>query len=413
MPRGGRLPGLTMTKLPIHLLLYLAILGLAAGGGFQFWQALQEKNHVPDPKADQAQFLKSIQRGRDSAGRTSNGPDYAAHEDFWNSFRYANFTGKEPPKPVESTDAKPAEDVKPEVPEIKLEDVFVIECMVFDGEQSKVILRYKPSANVQLPPEMLTGTGGAGTGPVADTVPARPGVRGNQGASGVPGNRAGSLPTFDNGLGAVQHLTLDDTLWKPYEHIRLVRVADDASYAVFRVEKPSVPKEEWKEEQIYPEVLELPQDVLRKLQEGGIDVSRNQQSGGADQPAAPAQPSGWVDMPETQEIGRNHYNIGSHDRDMIASDPSRVFDEDVGTATYRSRDGRVQGVRITRLAPGYDRYGVQEGEVLISLNGEPVGSKAEAYKVGKRLYQRGVRTFEAVFLRNGQSITRTYVAPDQ
>ena len=45
---------------------------------------------------------------------------------------------------------------------------------------------------------------------------------------------------------------------------------------------------------------------------------------------------------------------------------------------------------------------------IISINGIPVTGMANAKKTGRRLYNKGVRTFRAEILRMGQVIERTY-----
>ena len=217
------------------------------------------------------------------------------------------------------------------------------------------------------------------------------------------------MPSFARPQGFVQHLELEDTLWKRYDYIRFVRVAEDASHASFVREDPNVEQKEWKEETLYPEVLDLPQDVLQALREAGVDLGRT-----AVREAVTPESSGWVPAEETREIERNsnRFNIGTRDRELFQRDPNRIFNQDIGTANYRSPNG-TRGVQIRSIAKGYERFGVQVGDVITAINGNPVRSKTEAIKVGKRLYRRGVRTFNVDFISRGRRMTRTYVAPDR
>jgi hypothetical protein len=74
----------------------------------------------------------------------------------------------------------------------------------------------------------------------------------------------------------------------------------------------------------------------------------------------------------------------------------------------------LKGVVFRNIEPGIaQKFGVAQGEVLISLNDEKVETKADALAVGKRQYNRGTRTFVAKFLSNGQVIERSYQLPDR
>lgn len=388
-----------MNRLPIHLLLHVAILGLLAGSGWQFYQALvvegkDETQRKAEREANRDRFLAKLAQGAESAGKVSVGPDYASNRAFWDALRDANFNGALPPPPPTQETTPDVPDVPVVVPQTPLEDIFVLTAVVAAGDSSRIVVRYKPSANVEIPADLTAAAPGAG----GDAVPGRP-------------TRQPRMPTYGDSLGPVHHVAIDDVLWKPYEHVRLVRVEPD--HAVFVREDPKVPVEERKEERLYPEALELPQDVLRKLAEGlGVEAAPNEVRA-ATEPDAGTDTSGWIANERTTEVGANEFHIGSQDRTMFRDDPERVFNQDVGTADYRSRSGSTRGVRITKLAPGYDRFGVREGEILISLNGQPVSGKTEAIRVGKQLYNRGVRTFEGQFLTpTGQTITRSYVMPN-
>ena len=72
---------------------------------------------------------------------------------------------------------------------------------------------------------------------------------------------------------------------------------------------------------------------------------------------------------------------------------------------------RVQVVNVHKLGKQVRRLGVNEGDILISLNGIPVKNKAQAIRVGKRLWRDGVRSFKAVFLRRGREVTMTHHFP--
>ena len=177
-----------------------------------------------------------------------------------------------------------------------------------------------------------------------------------------------------------------------------------------------MPPEEWEREELFPDALGLSQEVMAKLRAAQLLDDRNAAGAGAadgSDSGGPVQSSGWQAMDTTTEVAPNRFNIGTEDRELLSRDPNRVFGRDVGTATWRSTTGNMSGVKITNLAPGYERYGVQRGDIILAINGEPVSSKGEAIKIGKQLYKRGVRSFEIEFLSNGRRVSRTYVAPDE
>ena len=214
------------------------------------------------------------------------------------------------------------------------------------------MIRYKDGADVEPPPEMLERISSA-----VSTIPPPVAGRSN------PNRRGPQVPSFARPQGFVQHLELEDTLWKRYDYIRFVRVAEDASHASFVREDPNVEQKDWKEETLYPEVLDLPQDVLQALRDGGVDVQRT-----AVREDVKPEPSGWVPSEETRETAynSNQFNIGTRDRELFQRDPNRIFNQDIGTANYRSPNG-TRGVQIRSIAKGYERFGVQVGDVITAI----------------------------------------------
>ena len=386
-------------RLPINFLLWTAAIGLGGASGWQFWQALQERNLNAGNRSQTLAnkvFNEKIEAGKARAGAVAVGPNYAEPVDFWNSFRDANFTGKEPPKPVDPvvdrpTDTGPAKPVK-----TPLDDILVLAVLVADGPDSRAMIRYRATANVTPPPDAIAPATSGG-----DTVLGGPG-----------GARPVGLPTAGDGLGPVHHLMIGDRLWNPHQNIRLARVDETGDYAVFVREDSKVEEAEWEEEKLYKAVLELPQDVIKKLVELGV-ASRETQARPLPDPAQPGvapTPNGWIAGTDTREID-GKFHVGSTDRDLFRNDP-RIFSERLGTASYRSRTGNVSGVQITSVPNELRGYGLQLRDIIIAVNGEPVSGKAEGFSLGRRLYDRGVRNFEIRFLRNGSEMTRSYVAPD-
>lgn len=391
-----------MSRFPLNFTLWLLGLILAGGSGWQFWQALKERKANAGNKtqtlANEA-FERLIEAGKGRAGKVAVGPNYAEPVEFWDAFKTANFTGKEPPKPVVA-DAAPVVDTTPKEPiQTPLDDIFVIAVLVSAGPDSRVVIRYKPGANVTPPPDAVPPAAAADSvaapAPTSGPRPVQP------------------FPTAGDGLGAVHHLMIGDRLWKPHDTIKLLRVDQSGDFAVFVREDANKPETEWKQEEVDKAVLELPPEVLKKLREGlKVDVSRAEMrdpGAGAGEGQAPNSLE-WIEAQETSQREDGRWHIGSNDRESFRTDP-RVFSERLATQSWRSLSGNMTGVRITRVPPELRGYGVSEGEIIIALNGESVAGKSEAISIGRRLYDRGVRVFDVTFLSHGRQVTRSYVAP--
>jgi hypothetical protein len=394
-------------KLPINLFLWVGSLGLLGGSGWHFYSALRQP---PGPSQDdvtkQVQGLVDKGKGKQVVVQ---GPDYSTRQP-WERFKTANLIGKITVTTPDPTPVQPVNQVEQAPPQKPLEEIFAIVCLVAEGEKSRAIIRYVPSANVEPPPESIPPPAGpldlaAAAHAAKAATPKAPNAPGSKAAPPMPVAPPSSTP------GAwVHHLQLEDHLWKPYEHIRFVRVEPDASAAWFQREEPGKDKSEWKEEKLIPDELGLSQEVLEALRAGGIVTSTSDKPVG-DQPASPVEPTTWQTTETTRKVGRSEWHIGTQDRDVFRGNPERIFNEDVATSSYSS--GHVKGVQITRMAPRFQSYGIVEGDVVVSINGRAVTSKTQAFSVGKDLYKRGVRTFEVEFLSRGRRIVRTYVAPDE
>jgi len=131
---------------------------------------------------------------------------------------------------------------------------------------------------------------------------------------------------------------------------------------------------------------------------------------GEETAAAPADAGQWVDVEETKRID-NVWNIGRNDEKSFV-DNDEKFLEQINLDTYKSRFDGTTGVKVVNIDSQIgNRFGIQSGDVLLSVNGEEVRNKPEAISVVKRQYNRGTRQFVARFLSGGQIVERTYQAP--
>jgi hypothetical protein len=399
-------------KLPINPLLYLLSAGLFAGSGLLFYQALTAPRPRPYPELD------AEAKDKENEGRAKE-PDEQKTDvyggtmvAFWRRFKEVNLIGKLPPPPEKPVDDGPKEIPKP--PVVPLDDIFTVVCILSIGDDTTVIVRYKPTANVVPPdplplaPASVPAARPAGAGP-ADVVRPGPGPV-------VPGRPALPVPAAVDPKGPIHHVRLEQTLWKPFDNIRLVGITDDALGAYFLREEPDKPRDAGKKELVLRNEFELDPEVLASIRQAGlVDPARagTTAGGAASQPAAVAA-SGWIPAKETREVSPGVIHIGSDDDEYLRNETQRVL-EDLPIRDYQSPQGTMRGIQLRKAItdPRLARFGAQEGDVLLSINGQPTKTRSQAIHVVKEEYNRGVRRFEAEIFRAGQRVTLTYVARDK
>ncbi|HLQ39177.1 MAG TPA: hypothetical protein VK348_15310, partial [Planctomycetota bacterium] len=246
-------------RLPINLFLFLGSTALLVQGGWFFCQA------SPQIWAKQPGELHRL--GQDDAQRLlargkSKGPATVSwsylQQDWWKLFQTANFTGKLPPKeltkdPAEEKKEPPKPDQRP------LEQIIDLISLMYDppiadgaGAQTHVVVRYRPEANVEPPPEVLKlyiATPAAAPMATRDTAPAAgtpagksPAAPPPRPAATGPNNRAmTALPISSGQREYAQYLKIGDKLWGQYSNIRLVEVSKDCEIAYFSRTVPPIP----------------------------------------------------------------------------------------------------------------------------------------------------------------------------
>lgn len=425
-------------------LLYLVIAGLVAGFGWQIYQLAEFKKdsnaaareRAKDRNQEELELL--LEEGGEEVDAGAAGDVNYRAADPWDELQEANFHGYVKPEPVVETPDDDKPDEPEEAPKIPLEQLFAIEALYYDvrgsGDEvqdlSRISIRYQGSANVEPPAGYEAG--GVSSFSPGDTARTRqgtsrsvasrspgnssPGSRsaGNRSGGGRP--RTGAFPAAGASGEYAHILRVGDTLWAPHENIRLVRVDDSANFAYFAREEQNSEnsEDEPEEERMAREIdgLSVSQEVLQKLIDGGYETTSQASDSGSQQRAS-VSPSGWQEVEETTIFRRNGETRVNFARDdPVMQDPARFFNDQVGTRSY-NRGGR-RGVQIVSAPPrAAQAYGVETGDILISLNGVEVGSRAEALRVGRRQFDQGRRTFNAVILRNGRQVTQTFVAPDE
>lgn len=420
-------------KLPVNFLLYLVSIALLGVAGYTFYRAL--------PRGSVKAFEGSSNKGiEDAKARLAKGKGQGPVTSSWNyatpwwrnAFLAPNLLGKDPPKVGETAPAVKEEDLPRPADMRPVDEVIELLAVVYDGSaagkggESHVIVRYKDGVQVVPPlwylrenPTTMAGSA-LGMGP-ADAVAAQAGGRDrrrgqSQATAPTP------MPTSSAGRDILQRvfaagdgsIRFEATLWPPHDDIRLVRVAPDARSAFF-VRLPQPPKEGEEpgpapaEQELFRSTLSYSKEAQQAIAEllRKEDAERLRQTQGRDSSASGPAVSAWRDVEETTRID-NVYHVARKE------DPDRLL-ERVSVESYVSRTGTgLKGLRVTNVAPDVAaRFGVQQNDVLLAVNGVPVTTRAEALNVGKRLYNRGTRTFVLRFLSNGSEIERTYQAPDR
>lgn len=422
-------------RLPVNLFLYVATAGLLGLSGYTFLQSQKESTNA-------ARTAISEAGRRDAEDRLSEGKGAGASSTSWNyqtaawkaRFLAPNLVGKElrsaedtkpvidPAQQVQRADVRPLHEI------IELVSLMCDTSMDGKGGQSHVIVRYKDAANVQ-PPSWYLLENQAAT-PMAASTGAADGVarQGRQGGGTRGGARNGPatpVPTSSAGQEYLQRVWVagdgtarnEATLWPPFQDIRLVRVDRDARSAYFvrgavGATSPEGQATPPAEEELFKSSMEISEDVMRAVVEiQRTDPSRrgNLRPETAQAPLADR----WKNVDETTLIG-NQVMISQKDQAKLQDSPEEFLDR-IQVDTYVSRTGSgVRGLRVMNIAPEISsRIGVQSNDLILSLNGEPVSTKADAIAVGKRQYNRGVRTFVLRLLSDGREVERIIEAPDR
>lgn len=112
----------------------------------------------------------------------------------------------------------------------------------------------------------------------------------------------------------------------------------------------------------------------------------------------------------TEMTGNGRYQVGTEDARTISENWSHILSNEIRSSRYRDpRTGRYAGIRIDTIKPGsiVTSHGIQAGDVVKSINGEPVSSTQEAISYVKTNVDT-TSTWVVVVERQGRDITLTY-----
>ena len=120
--------------------------------------------------------------------------------------------------------------------------------------------------------------------------------------------------------------------------------------------------------------------------------------------------SAWPDS--TRRLAPDMYEIGKNDLKQFGDDYSRILTEDVRFETHYNDRGERSGLKITEVKSGSlaAQHGASSGDVVISINGEPVTSEQQALGFIKRNAET-TTVWQVVVENLGRQRTVTYNTP--
>ncbi len=376
------------------LLVILAV-GLVALDGWVSWDLYQFQG-----RGKQGGYYKlALQLAKRSvkalAGEANQGAQAArwdySNVDAWAIFWKANFTGKEPPKPVPKKPAKPASKPVPKTHEPLSEDVELLSLFQFPGEEGSrpdayVVLRYKKPVDQAVAMDRA-----------------------------VPSQAAGAQAL------SIHLLHKGEKLKSPFDAWTLKEILPDGSGAVFvwnGKDKEILKVKEIAAAMRAADVSELP-DLYGEEGRGAASRPAGKRAARAgSRGKTPARTRRWRPVKKITQVAPDDWILPREDVRDFGRNPDRWLQSvRLGAHTLPPRARKRHGGQRTGLAIGKvsgkaRELGLEEGMILISLNGHPVRTKAEAINVGKKLYKQGVRVFQATVLQYGRERTLIYRLPD-
>ncbi len=265
-------------------------------------------------------------------------------------FHEMNWTGIEEEKPVEVVDVGPEE--TPEVQVATLLDVLMIGVDTGDATNSRTLVRY-------LDPD-LEEAAAQGTGRI---------------------------------------LYIGDSLLAPHDYAKVSDILPGGVEFSFVDENREA-------ELIAP--VEFPSgepDIIKVDETGAILPESESQIERVEAP--PFRPA------ESYQLGKNEWLLGFETVEEMNTDYSKILSQDVRYRSHRDpATGQVDGIEVTKVKAGsiVAGHGVEEGEVLKSINGHKVTGVNDAIAYVKKEADY-TDTWYAVFEKRGREITRVYHSP--
>jgi len=136
------------------------------------------------------------------------------------------------------------------------------------------------------------------------------------------------------------------------------------------------------------EFLELPDENPGNPR---ISVGRNSDSGGA---------------PGIEKLAPTQYNVSRSEVDKTLADFNNILTQ--ARAVPNIENGVPSGYKLFQIVPGsiYDKLGLQNGDVVSGLNGNPINDPAKAFEMLSEL--KTSNHMELQVKKDGKSLTYTY-----
>ncbi len=387
-------------KLPINPLLYLVSLACASGIVLNIVGTVKPRIQWDRKKVERVR--DDVKKLVDQGGKVlpdNNQWRYDANDPFWELFKSANFTGYRAPEPVAKSPGGPKAP-PPGGLDVDLREKLMLICISLGGDNTRAVVQYLDQVDV---PQRFKPKN-----PTAVQVP-----MGNRGGRG---RRPPPMAVPISNTVPAHHVDVGQHLWPPYTNFYLVGVAEDARSVFFEDRgKPKV-KGRYPSQEVLKNELGLPEDVLERLVREARRGGTGTKAPAAANPTGPKQPkTRWQDVEKTKLVSENEWIVSRKDLGYINQRGNKFIHEDVHLGDYSGGSGknRVRGVSVRKLSQRARGLGVNEGDILVSLNGIPVKNRAQAIREGKRLWRKGVRSFKAVFLRRGREVTMIHHFPNK
>jgi len=263
--------------------------------------------------------------------------------------RHLNWTGKPPPPPDPKTNN--GEPSKP--PAVAMNELVKIQyCQVdlSDRKLSRVWLKYRPKAAVQ---NNTTAGGGF-------------------------------------------WMKEGDHLAAPHDYARIEKIDSQAVTFAFEDGRG--------DEKIYPDEFDSKTTIVQVDQDG---VIRPKLGGVPKGDVKPWQPT------RTTAYGTNRFMLGTDDMAYANENYAKILADEVRTGRHQDpRTGKYDGIEVESVTPNSfaERHGAQEGDVIKSINGQPVTSVQEAITYAKNNADK-YSSWEIVVENRGKTRTVVYESP--
>jgi general secretion pathway protein C len=119
-------------------------------------------------------------------------------------------------------------------------------------------------------------------------------------------------------------------------------------------------------------------------------------------PGRPAAPSG----PGVEKVAPTQYNVSRSEVDKALADFNRILTE--ARAVPNFENGVASGYKLFQIVPGsiYDKLGLQNGDVISGLNGNPVNDPGKAFEMLNEL--KTANHLELQVKKDGKSLNYIY-----